>query len=209
MKSLFITFEGIEGCGKSTQAKLLSECLLSLNRNVLLTREPGGPGISEKIRHLLLDPENTEMTAETEVLLYMASRAQHTAQWIIPALKENTIVICDRYFDSSFAYQVHARKLNNATIQTINSFATQYLVPDLTIYIDIPLDEGFNRIKNKNPDRLENESYDFHKAVRNGFEQICSENPHRFIRIDGMQSIDLIHNKIKEIVLCKIQKGTK
>lgn len=209
MKSLFITFEGIEGCGKSTQAKLLSEYFVSKEMSVLLTREPGGPSISEKIRHLLLDPDNTEMTAETEVLLYMASRAQHTSQWIIPALKNNTIVICDRYYDSSFAYQVHARKLNNATIQTINSFATHYLVPDLTIYIDIPLIEGMNRIKCKNPDRLENESHDFHEAVRNGFEQLCEENPHRFIRIDGMQPIEMIHHQIKEIVLCKIQKGTK
>ncbi len=209
MGSLFITFEGIEGCGKSTQSKLLNNLLLEEGYQVLLTREPGGPNISEKIRHILLDNANKEMTAETEILLYMAARAQHTAEWIIPALENDSVVICDRYYDSTFAYQGNARKIDTDTIKCMNSFATGNKVPDVTFYIDIPVEVSFQRIKDKNPDRLENESPAFHEKVKNGFDQLLIDNPDRFIRIDGLLNIEEIHNKIKEIILWKIEEGNK
>lgn len=207
MKSVFVTFEGIEACGKSTQARLLNNFLLEDGYEVLLTREPGGPAISEKIRHILLDNANSEMVAETEILLYMASRAQHTAQWIIPALKNNCIVICDRYYDSTYAYQGAARKISSDNIQMINKYATFNLVPDVTFYLNIPLELSLQRLTDKKQDRLENESRDFHQAVKEGFDKLALENPKRFIVIDGTQDIESIHNKIKEILLSKIQEG--
>jgi dTMP kinase len=209
MKALFITFEGIEGCGKSTQSKMLNNCLLEEGYQVLLTREPGGPVISEKIRHLLLDIAHQEMTPETEILLYMASRAQHTAEWIIPALKQNAVVICDRYYDSTFAYQGSARKIDLDTIRCINTFATYGKVPDLTFYIDIPVDVSIERIKTKKQDRLENECKAFHEEVKKGFDQLLTENPDRYVHIDGQLDIETIHNKIKEIVLWKLKEGKK
>ena len=132
-ESLFITFEGVEGCGKSTQAKMLKEYLENIGKKVLLTREPGGPKISEDIRNILLDRNNHEMLPEKEMLLYMASRSQHTGEWIIPALEKGTFVISDRYYDSTIAYQGAARKIDRNIIDTITKYATFGLVPDLTL----------------------------------------------------------------------------
>jgi dTMP kinase len=207
MSSLFVTFEGIEGCGKSTQSKMLNNYLLEEGYQVLLTREPGGPSISEKIRHILLDKENIEMVPETEILLYMASRAQHTAQWIKPALEKDSIVICDRYYDSTYAYQGAARKIATDQIKLINNFATFNLVPDITFYLNIPLELSFERIKNKKQDRLELESRDFHKAVKEGFDNIAKENQDRYIIINGDRDVETIHNEIRDILLTKLQEG--
>ncbi|HOQ80857.1 MAG TPA: dTMP kinase, partial [Candidatus Cloacimonadota bacterium] len=165
MKGFFITFEGIEGCGKSTQAKLLFDYLVENGYNVTLTREPGGTDISEKIRELLLDCQNSKMNKETEILLYMASRSQHTGELIIPALESGSIVLCDRYFDSTLAYQGYARGIEISTIKTINSYASFGLIPDLTFFLDITIDESFRRIKDKKPDRLEYEPRSFHDKV--------------------------------------------
>jgi dTMP kinase len=129
LRGLFITFEGIEGCGKSTQVKLLAEWLRETGREVLLTREPGGPVISEEIRSILLNPHNHEMLPETELLLYMASRSQHTGQWIIPALNTGKDVISDRYYDSTIAYQGAARSINLEWIQKLTEYATYSLKP--------------------------------------------------------------------------------
>ncbi|MCK9329986.1 MAG: dTMP kinase [Candidatus Cloacimonetes bacterium] len=205
MEKLFITFEGIEGCGKSTQAKLLAEYLQNNNHQVVLTREPGGTNISEQIRSIILDPKNTEMTPETELLLYLAARNQHTAQKIIPALNNKQIVISDRYYDSTFAYQGVARKINYDKIIYMNSFATYNLIPDITFIMDIPVYESIKRIMHKKLDRLEQEPEEFHKNVRDAFLKLASKEK-RFIILNGMQSIDTIHQEIIDIIYSQFIK---
>jgi len=195
MSGLFITFEGIEGCGKSTQTKLLAEYFRKNGEDVFLSREPGGPNISEKIREILLSNENSEMLSITEVLLYAASRSQHTGEWILPKLQAGKIVICDRYFDSTTAYQGAARKIDGKMIDTITSFATFGLKPDITVLIDLAVEVGLARISPKDADRLESESLDFHKKVREGFLQIAKTEK-RFIVVDGSQTIAEISNEI-------------
>jgi dTMP kinase len=205
MEKLFITFEGIEGCGKSTQAKLLAEYLQNNNHQVVLTREPGGTNISEQIRSIILDPKNSEMTPETELLLYLAARNQHTAQKIIPALNNKQIVISDRYYDSTFAYQGVARKINYDKIIYMNSFATYNLIPDITFIMDIPVSESIKRIMHKKLDRLEQEPEEFHKNVRDAFLKLASKEK-RFIILNGMQSIEIIHQEIIDIIYSQFIK---
>lgn len=200
MKPLFITFEGIEGCGKSTQSKLLKKYFEEHNYEVLLTREPGGPKISEDIRKILLDSENMEMLPETELLLYMASRVQHTGEWILPALKENKVVISDRYYDSTIAYQGAGRKGDNKFIKLLTKFATFNLVPDITFIIDLPPEIGLSRIPNEKKDRLEKENIEFHQKVRNAFLEM-SKKEKRFFVIDGKKTIEEINTLIiKKII---------
>ncbi|MCD4818886.1 MAG: dTMP kinase [Candidatus Cloacimonetes bacterium] len=196
MKKMFITFEGIEGCGKSTQAKLLKKYLIEKGHKVLLTREPGGPQISEKIRELLLDPFNKEMLPETEMLLYMASRSQHTGEWIIPALQKGKFVISDRYYDSTIAYQGAARKIDLNIINTITKYATYGLVPDITFLIDLPAEVGLSRISPDKADRLEQESLEFHQRVRKGFLNFAENNKNRYVIIDGKDNIEDIQKNI-------------
>lgn len=205
MRGLFLTFEGIEGCGKSTQSKLLSETLRATGHPVLWTREPGGPVISEKIRELLLDPIHTEMQARTELLLYLASRAQHTGEWIVPALERGEIVICDRYTDSSLAYQGFARSLGPDLVRELNRFATADRPPDHTFLLDLPVEEGLRRIACKHPDRLESESADFHRQVRQGFLHVAKQEPERFSIIDAMREISLVQREILDITENLIQ----
>jgi dTMP kinase len=200
MKNLFITFEGIEGCGKSTQAKLLADYLTNLNYSVLLTREPGGPRISEKIRGLLLNPLFKEMLPETEMLLYMASRSQHTGEWILPALKNHQFVISDRYYDSTVAYQGAARKIDSQMINTIRKYATFSLEPDITFIIDLPAEIGLSRIAKEKADRLEQESLVFHQNVREGFLKIASQEEKRCYIINGKNEIQEIHQEIIKII---------
>ncbi|MCK4956699.1 MAG: dTMP kinase [Candidatus Cloacimonetes bacterium] len=198
MKGKFITFEGIEGCGKSTQAKLLGKYFAAQGYDILQTREPGGPKISEAIRDVLLSIDNMEMLPETEMLLYMASRSQHTGEWIIPALKEGKIVISDRFYDSTIAYQGAARNIDSNIIDTIREYATYGLVPEITILIDLPVEIGFSRISTREIDRLEQESISFHKKVRDGFLALAKKHSDRFIVINGDQSVDAIHAEIVE-----------
>ena len=206
MKGLFITFEGIEGCGKSTQAKLLAEYLRNQGKVVFLTREPGGPKISEQIREILLSTKNNEMLPETEVLLYMASRSQHTGEWIIPALEQGKIVISDRYYDSTLAYQGAARRIERKLIDSITKFATFGLKPDITFLVDLPAEEGLSRISYKKADRLEQESLEFHKKVRKGFFEIAKIEKNRYIIIDGRDSVEKIHKEIVKMFEEKIRK---
>jgi len=203
----FITFEGIEGCGKSTQSKLLSDYLNSAGYDVLMTREPGGPPISEKIRDILLANEHHKMLPETELLLYMASRAQHTGEWIMPALNEGKIVICDRYSDSSIAYQGGGRDLDLDMIRGIIRFATFGLVPDLTFLIDIPAEVGIERIKQKAPDRIESEAIAFHRKVRNVFINVAKQETDRYIIINGNDDITSIQSQIREITVRRLKDG--
>ncbi|PIP14497.1 MAG: dTMP kinase [bacterium (Candidatus Stahlbacteria) CG23_combo_of_CG06-09_8_20_14_all_34_7] len=199
MEGIFITFEGIEGCGKSTQANLLYDFLTSKNIECILTHEPGGTPISEKIRNILLDNKNEEMDSLTELFLYFASRAQHTAERIKPALKNGTIVISDRYLDSTLAYQGEGRNIPNQKIAEINNFATGGLIPTLTFLIDIPAETGMSRLITK--DRMEKESLEFHNRVRGSFLTGARENKERIKIINGMRPIEEIHKEIVSIVL--------
>lgn len=196
----FITFEGIEGSGKSTQVKLLVEYLKGQGIEYIQTREPGGTPIAEAIRQLLLDPKNKEMLAETEVLLYSASRAQHTGELILPALKGGKVVICDRYYDSSFAYQGAARELDMGMIEELTKVATFGLVPDLTILLDLEAKKGLSRISEREQDRLEMEGLEFHNKVREQFLFIAKKNASRYLVIDALLPINEIHQRIKKAV---------
>lgn len=202
MEGLFITFEGIEGCGKSTQANQLSDFFHSKKIDCVLTHEPGGTQISEKIRKLLLDKKNEGMVPLCELFLYFASRSQHTFEKIKPALKEGKIVISDRFFDSTIAYQGEGRSLLKQKLIEINNFATGGLIPQLTFLIDLPAQTGLKRIKTK--DRIEAESIEFHDRVRGAYLTLARENPERMKIIDGTKSIEDIHKEIVNIVLTYI-----
>ncbi|MCD4829092.1 MAG: dTMP kinase [Candidatus Cloacimonetes bacterium] len=203
---LFITFEGVEGCGKSTQVRLLADAIEAQGYTVLRTREPGGPPIAEKIRALLLDPANTEMLPETEALLYMASRAQHTGERILPALRRGQVVVCDRYYDSTLAYQGAARKLSERAIRAQITFATFGLVPAATILIDLPVEVGLGRIDPIRADRLEREDLAFHQRVRQGFLDVAKVEPQRYLVVDGQEKIEELHLRIKRHVYPLLQK---
>lgn len=205
MKGIFVTFEGPDGSGKTTQVNLLKEYFNSLGYEVLITREPGGTNISEKIRKLILDPENKEMGAVCEALLYAASRAQHMHEVIIPALNLGKMVICDRFVDSSIVYQGYARGLGDEMVGNINEYAIQGRTPDRTFLITIPPEVG---IKRKNSDgaldRLEQEDIQFHKKVYEGYNRLKGKYD-RIMHIDGTQDI----NKIQDIIREDINKIIK
>ncbi len=201
MKGLFITFEGIEGSGKSTQMVLLGQKLAELGLPVLLTREPGGPPIAEAIRALLLDPTRSEMLPQTELLLYSASRAQHTGELILPALREGKVVLCDRYYDSTFAYQGAARSQDMDFIRFLTAFATFSTVPGLTFLIDLPVAEGMARIQGRQLDRLEQEDDSFHELVRAQFLDLAKIHSNRFVVLDGSLPREDIHALILDKVL--------
>lgn len=195
-QGIFITFEGIEGCGKSTQSKLLYAWLQEQGYEVLLTREPGGPRVSEAIRSILLDPTYEEMLPETELLLYQASRSQHTGQWILPALEQGKFVISDRYYDSTYAYQGAARSMDREMIARLNHFASFGREPDITFLLDMPAEAGLDRIADRHQDRLERENLLFHQRVRDEFLQLAAQNPKRFYTISAEQSIDEIQQQV-------------
>lgn len=196
MHGLFITFEGIEGSGKSTQVKLLTTYLKAKKLPYITTREPGGTPIAETIRKILLDPLCAEMLPETELLLYNASRAQHTGELILPALKTGKIVISDRYYDSTYAYQGAARSLNYDVIDALTAFATFNTTPDLTVLLDLPANEGLARIGNRELDRLEQEDLRFHQKVREQFLFIAKKSPIRYLVIDAQKKPEEINREI-------------
>jgi len=182
----FITFEGMEGCGKSTQAKLLAR---AIGPDAVLTQEPGGTAIGRAIRQLLLDPANRAMSAEAEVLLFFADRAQHVAEVIRPALAAGKIVISTRYVDTSLAYQGYGRGLDLDRIRSVAVLATGGLRPDLTLFFDLPLEIGLARVVRRGGrDRLESEVREFHERVRNGYLELAAAEPNRWIRIDASGS---------------------
>lgn len=197
MKGKFITFEGCDGCGKSTQLKLFSEYLTEQGVAHIFTREPGGGKISEAIREILLNGKNAEMTDECEALLYAAARAQHLADRVAPALNEGKLVICDRYVDSSFAYQAYGRNLGTEFIGKINAFALENFLPDATVFIDLTPEEAFLRKHGADEnDRLEQAGMAFHNRVYQGFDEMAKANPDRFIRVDGRQTPEAIFAEI-------------
>ncbi len=199
---MFLSFEGIDCCGKTTQAKLLVEKLKEQNREVLFLREPGGTEISEQIRQILLNKKNLKMTQISELLLFSASRAQLVSEVIKPALSKHTIVITDRFVDSTTAYQGFGRGLHHGGVKGINSIATNGLMPKKTFLIDITVAEMYQRrqTNRQETDRMEMSNEDFYNRVRDGYHQIAKEEPTRIISIDGKQSIDAIHEIIwKEV----------
>lgn len=199
---MFISFEGIDFCGKSTQIKMLEEYLLSKNKIVKVIREPGGTLISEKIRDILLDKTNDKMVMETEILLFSASRSQLVRERIRPYLEKGYFVISDRFHDSSTAYQGYGRGLSVDAIKNIHKIAIGETVPDITFLIDIPVEVAHQRksFKAGELDRIEMSDIDFYNRVRNGYLQIAKEEK-RFRLIDGNRNVDIIHKEIlKEII---------
>ncbi len=206
--SLFITIEGIEGCGKTTQAKLLARYLKKKGFKVFLTREPGGTKIGNAIRKILLSPENKNMDRYTELFLYLAVRAQHLKEIILPKLKEKTIIICDRFSDATQVYQGFSRKIPRSFIKKLHSVDQLSLKPDLTILLDMKEKYGLRRAKKRNRQknsaihegRFEEESDSFHRKVRRGYLVIAMEEKKRVKVVDASADIEKIHKDITKIV---------
>ncbi len=197
---LFITFEGPDGSGKTTQIQELKKYLNENGYNAVITREPGGTPISEKIRTIILDKENREMEALTEALLYAASRAQHVNELIHPALKRGCTVICDRFVDSSIAYQGYGRKLGDA-VKVMNEIAVGDCVPDVTFLLKLNPAVGKARINAAELDRLESEQISYHNEVYQGYMALADRYPQRIICIDADRSIEMIQNEIRGHIL--------
>jgi len=202
--SLFITFEGPDGSGKSTQISLTAQYLQNLGHNVLLTREPGGSRIGDQIRTVLHDVTNTEMDPRAEVLLYSASRAQLVAQVILPHLQAGGVVVCDRYADSTFAYQGFGRQLDFEALQLITAFATQALKPDITIYLDLEVEQGLQRKVSANSagkgelNRMDRLAVDFHRRVRQGYLKMARAEPERWLVINACDTVDNVQQQIRQ-----------
>lgn len=205
---MFITFEGPEGSGKTTQINRLAFYLTKKGFKVIKTREPGGSYIAEKIRKILLDPRNRRLNDKSELFLYLASRSQHIKDVIKPALKSGKIVLCDRFSDSTLAYQGYARGLNRKYVKKLNEFATDGLNPHLTIYLDIDVKTGLKRANSikGGKDRLEKEKIEFHIKVRKGYLDMAKKEPNRIKVIPISSDIEKIHGKIKYFVNRKLKR---
>lgn len=195
-RGLFITFEGTDGTGKSTQIEFAREYFESRGFNVLMSREPGGTSISEKLRAILLDKANGEMSPVTEMMIYAASRAQLVSEVIIPAVNDGTVVICDRFVDSSVAYQAFGRGLGDMVAE-VNSYATTGLAPDITFFMDIDPEVGRSRIAGGELDRLEQEKSDFFRRVYDGYKSIAASDPGRVKTIDASGTIEEVRAAIE------------
>ncbi len=207
MKGMFVTFEGIEGSGKSTQITQLANYLRSAGQAVTLTREPGGTGIGDQIRKILLDPANTALTPRTELLLYAAARAQHLEELVRPDLRAGKIVLCDRFSDATIAYQGHGRGLDESLIRALDPVATAGLRPDLTILLDIDAAAGLARARGRNSSRgleaearFENEELAFHERVRRGYLMLARAEAGRFRVVDAARTPDEIQADVRKIV---------
>ena len=197
MKGKFITLEGCEGAGKSAQSRLLAEYFTKNNIDFILTREPGGTDVAEKIRGIILDTENKSMSYECEALLYAAARADHISNKIIPALNEGKIVLCDRFLDSSLAYQAYARELGTETVEKANFFAYEKCMPDVTLFLDISPADAFKRKGGVDKtDRIELEGMAFHTKVYEGYLALADKYPDRFIKIPCMGNKYQTHENI-------------
>lgn len=197
MRGIFITIEGPDGSGKTTALQqVVPRLQQEMNRKVVATREPGGSPIAEKIRSLILDPSHTDMDSRTEALLYAASRRQHLIEKVLPVLESGDVIFCDRFVDSSIAYQGYARGIGEEGIREINQFATEGLEPDVTLYIDVPAEVGIQRIHanldEREYNRLDQEKLAFHEKVRAGYLQLAKANPERIVVVDGTMSREAV-----------------
>jgi dTMP kinase len=195
MSGQFITIEGGEGVGKSTQARLVAEHLRATGATVVEVREPGGTPTGDRIREILLDPAVT-MTARTELFLYEAARAELTATVIVPALSRGETVVCDRFFDSSTAYQGYGRGINAEVVRALNLAATSGVCPDLTVLLDLETGEALRRATAGGADRIEAESIDFHRAVIEGFAQIAAAEPARIVKVDASGTVEEVAARV-------------
>ncbi len=205
---LFITFEGPEGSGKTTQMQSLAAWLRECGRDVMTTREPGGTRIGDAVRSLLLDPACVEMTPESEFLLFSASRAQLVRQVIIPNLQAGVVVLCDRFADSTLAYQGYGRQLDLNMLRQITGFATANLLPDLTIYLDLPVAEGLKRKRGGDAvewNRMEREQQEFHERVHQGYLALAEADPARWLVLSALQPVEEIQHSIREQVSCRLK----
>lgn len=210
----FITFEGVEGCGKTTQIKLLAQHLTEQGHMVIVTREPGGCPIADQARAILLDANNRAMTPTTELLLYAAARAQHVQEIVKPALAAGKIVLCDRFTDATIAYQGYGRGLDPTTIAYLNNLATGGLKPRLTVLLDCPVEVGLKRALDRingaagaREERFELESVLFHRKVRDGYLKLAEDEPERFIIIDGSRQVQETEAAITAAVLARLAEG--
>ncbi|MET3700038.1 thymidylate kinase [Bacillus oleivorans] len=202
-KGLFITFEGPEGAGKTTVLQMLAENLQA-NYPIVVTREPGGITIAEKIREVILNPAHTEMDPKTEALLYAASRRQHLVEKVIPALDEGKVVLCDRFVDASLVYQGYARGIGINEVLEVNRFAIENLMPDLTIYFDIRPEIGIERIqkhKGREVNRLDLEKIEFHQKVRDGYQLVSDLFPERIITVNAELPLDSVLSQVEKTVI--------
>lgn len=208
---MLITLEGPDGSGKSTQIDLLVQKLRAKGYKVVQTREPGGTSIGDEIRQVLHDLKNTAMHPHTETLLYAASRAQLVAQVIRPHLESGGIVVCDRYRDSTLAYQGYGHGLDLEALNSILAFATGNLTPDLTFYLDLSVEDGLKRRKDAADDwnRMDAMAVEFHQRVRVGYEKLIAAEPERWVRIDASQDIETIHQAILAVVLMRVKEMQK
>lgn len=204
---MFITLEGPEGSGKTSQIPALADFLRQEGYDVLVTREPGGTSVGDQIREVLMNMKNVSMVPETEILLFQAARAQHVAEILRPALEEGKIVICDRFGDSTLAYQGYGHQTDIDTLRGLVHFATGGLKPDLTLLLDIPINEGFDRkIKNDSEwNRLDAYAKAFHERVRAGYHDLVREEPERWRVIDASQDKDRVQAEMRKIVLQRIE----
>lgn len=202
MTGLFITFEGPDGAGKTTQIKLLGQELEKQGHRIVMTREPGGTRISDHIRSILLNPEHREMTDQAEVLLYAASRAQHVHELILPALQAGKIVLCDRFIDASLAYQAYGLGMGLDAVRMINQFAASALSPHRTYMLDIPVETSVLRLQERVRqqggalDRIEQKQIEYHQRVREGFHNIAKEHPERIVLIDADRDLNAVARDI-------------
>lgn len=209
--TLFVTFEGPEGCGKSTQMRLLASFLRERGYDVLATREPGGTPIGDRVRAVLLDPGHTEMYPSTEFLLFSAARAQHVAQVIRPHLARGGVVLCDRFADSSLAYQGYGHCLDLDAVRTITRFATGGLVPDLTFYLDVSVEVGLRRKARGSGDawnRMEQKERAYHERVRAGYLTMAAQEPERWVVIDAEGRLQSVQARIRDRIQRELAAAT-
>jgi len=204
----FITFEGIEGSGKSTQIKLVADYLVQKGTSLIVTQEPSGTDIGRKIGDILFKREHRHLCAETELFLFCAARAQHVREVILPALKLNKIVLCDRFSDATYAYQGFGRGIDHDMIKLINAYSSMLLKPDMTLLFDLPVETGLKRATERNnklnepaaADRFEREKLDFHRRIREGYLDIAGKESERFRVIDANRDIDVIQEEVRRCI---------
>jgi dTMP kinase len=206
---IFITIEGPDGSGKTTIIQMLAENLEREGFEVIATREPGGIEIAEQIRKVILDPDNTEMDSRTEALLYAAARRQHLAEKVRPALEKGKIILCDRFVDSSLAYQGHARGLGIDEVYSINEFAIEDMMPELTLYFDIAPEVGLERInknKGREVNRLDMEKLEFHQKVREGYMILADRFADRIVKIDASKELEAVYEQAEARIKSLLNK---